>query len=137
MLPQIIHGILDWIAETSRLFVLWMSPERSWRIPLDLEINWDKGLGDDPRTYEGMYLAMQAMSRWGTLTLTGFPSQLDINTVTEGGNSVTTLAMPQLQAFKIISCGEMGNPFTRLFKIVATTSTERLTDRSHAQADAP
>lgn len=49
---------------------------------------------------------------------------------------MTTFAVPQLQAFKIISCGEVSNVFTQLLKIVAIVSTERLTDVETASSGA-
>ena len=121
----------------------WTAPEyvefvvdRSKEIPLEVEINWNKGVGDDGRTQKGMHSAMQTMSRWRTLTLAGFPAQLDIDMVTERGNLMTTLAMPQLQALRITRDCEMSDPFAFLLKTVANTSTHRLADVDITSTDA-
>ena len=110
--------------------------ERSKEIPLEVEINWNKGVGDDGRAHKGMHSAMQTMSRWRTLTLAGFPAQLDIDMITEGGNFVTSLAVPQLQALKITRDCEMSDPFALLLKTVATTSTHKLADVEITSTDA-
>jgi len=116
--------IRPWTAREYIEFVV----ERSKQTPLEVEINWNKGLGDDRRTHEGMHLALQTMSRWRTLTLAGFPAQLDINMVTEWGIPVVALAVPQIQALKITSDCEMSDPLALLLKTIATTSTHRLAD---------
>jgi hypothetical protein len=116
--------IRPWTAREHIEFVV----ERSKKTPLDVGISWNKRLGDDRGTYEGMHLAMQTMTRWRTLTLAGFPAQLDINIVTEGGVLMTALAMPQLQVLKITSDCKMSDPFALLLKTIATTSTHRLAD---------
>ena len=112
---------------TSREYVGFVV-EKSKQVPLEVEINWNKGLGDDWKTREGMHLAMQTMSRWRALTLAGFPAQLDNKLATEEGILMATLAMPQLQSLKIASDCEMSDSFALLLKTVATTSTHRLAD---------
>ena len=110
--------------------------ERSRRVPLEVEINWNKGLGDGQRTHEGMDLAMRSTSRWRTLTLAGSPTQLDIGMVTEEDNSATTLTMSQLQALKVTRGYGVIIPFTQLLRAVATTSTSRLVHVEIASLDA-
>ena len=120
---------------TSRKYVEFLI-ERSRRIPLEVEINLNDGLGDGRRRGEGVDLAMRTTSRWRTLTLAGFPARLDIDTVSEEGNSATTLAMPQLQALKVTNGGEMTTSFTQLLRAVATTSTHRLVHMEITSLDA-
>ena len=110
--------------------------ERSKQNSLEVEINWNKGRRDDRRKYEVLQLAMRTMSRWRTLTLAGFPAQLDVNMVTREGSVMTTLAVPQLQALKITRDCEMSNSFALLLKVIATTSTRILDDVEIASQDA-
>lgn len=120
---------------TSREYVEFVV-ERSKQNPLEVEINWNKGFKDDRRTHGVLQLAMQTMSKWRALTLAGFPAQLDINTVIEGGILMNTLAMPQLQALKITSDCEMSDSFALLLKAIATTSTHILDDVEISSQDA-
>ena len=120
---------------TSREYIEFVV-ERSKQNPLEVEINWNKELKDDRRKHVGLQLAMRTMSRWRTLTLAGFPAQMDVNMVTEEGIIMTTLAVPQLQALKITSDCEMNNSLALLLKAIATTSTYILEDVEIASRDA-
>ena len=107
--------------------------ERTGASPLDVEI--DTGMDvfkmvdtDKLKRYAGLELATTEAKRWRNLTITSFPTQLDINTHYKPEKPVFSGPMNALQSFKLKSICEDSVIFDQLLNVMGSSSHEKLTD---------
>lgn len=109
--------------------------ERTWVTPLDVEIDTSMDmfkLVDENkfRRYAGLERATMEAKRWRNLTITSFPTQLDIDTHSTPEKPVFTFGGPMdaLQSFKIKSICENSTVFDQLLNVVGSSSHEKLSN---------
>ena len=107
--------------------------KRTGASPLDVEI--DTGMDvfkmvdtNKLRRYAGLELATTEAKRWRNLTITSFPTQLDINTHYKPEKPVFSGRMNALQSFKVKGICENSIIFDQLLNVVGSSSHEKLTD---------
>ena len=109
--------------------------ERTGASPLDVEIDTSMDafevVGTNGfRRYAGLELATTEAKRWRNLTITGFPTQLDINAHSTPEKPAFTFSGPMntLQSFKVKGICENSVVFDQLLNTVGSSSHEKLTD---------
>ena len=105
--------------------------ERTKQVPLDVSIDSYRQFGgprEEEVAYAGLALVMSAMSRWRSLTIACFPSEVDVVAASGGEQAIPMAAGPveRLESFQISGLCETTPSFKQLLDHVATTSTPQL-----------
>ena len=105
--------------------------ERSrWRLDVVVDTESDRGDFTPPEgAYQAIFAAIQAASRWRSLVVETFPSQIDLPEllVNSGLQQCSGAVMSRLGTFRIKCSCEMSPLLERLLRILGTTASRELT----------
>ena len=101
-----------------------------WFLDVSVDTEFDRGhFSPSERTYDAIFAAIRATSRWRTFVVETFPPHADFSEhhVSRRLQRCSNAVLSRLRTFKIKSACEMSPLLDRLLRILGTSASEELT----------